>query len=71
MSETAFDFQFGSRLRLKFKGNARFLKPSLALGGLSVRCRVDVEAADHHGWTALLHACRNDMKEAFQNNVSC
>ncbi|CAE7438138.1 unnamed protein product [Symbiodinium natans] len=29
-----------------------------------VECRVDVEVADSHGWTALLHACRNDMKEA-------
>eukprot|EP00439_Symbiodinium_sp_Y106_P075477 s1379_g14.t10 len=37
---------------------------SLQIIGFLVECRVDVEAADHHGWTALLHACRNDMKEA-------
>ena len=33
---------------------------------MQLRCRIDVEALDHLSWTALLHACRNDMKEARQ-----
>ena len=29
-----------------------------------LRCRMQLESVDHFGWTALLHASRNDMKEA-------
>lgn len=28
------------------------------------RCQADLESRDQLGWTALLHACRNDMAEA-------
>lgn len=31
---------------------------------MGLRCQVQLEAMDQLGWTALLHACRNDMTEA-------
>ena len=31
---------------------------------IGLRCQVQLEAMDQLGWTALLHACRNDMTEA-------